>query len=168
MSVRSYEGDGIVVHWNAEVCEHSEHCFRTLPAVFDPKARPWISPTGTAADAVAAAIDGCPSGALTYTRLDGAALGPRGVPEGDDPAQHVGPLTPPSTAGAVVTITPREDGPLVVSGLVGLRDPDGQIAAPVERMFLCRCGGSSTKPLCDGTHKRNGFRADGVPVPRKP
>ena len=28
-----------------------------------------------------------------------------------------------------------------------------------EFIALCRCGGSSTKPFCDGTHKRNGFDA---------
>jgi CDGSH-type Zn-finger protein len=24
---------------------------------------------------------------------------------------------------------------------------------------LCRCGGSANKPYCDGTHKKNNFRA---------
>ena len=27
---------------------------------------------------------------------------------------------------------------------------------------LCRCGGSSNKPYCDGTHRTNGFRASGA------
>ena len=30
-----------------------------------------------------------------------------------------------------------------------------------DRVAFCRCGGSSNKPFCDGTHKRNGFQAGG-------
>lgn len=68
---------------------------------------------------------------------------------------------------ARVSVTPRENGPLVVEGPVTLRGPDGALEA-AERLFLCRCGGSATKPRCDGTHKRIGFQAPGVPVPRRP
>jgi 3-phenylpropionate/trans-cinnamate dioxygenase ferredoxin subunit len=28
-----------------------------------------------------------------------------------------------------------------------------------ETIALCRCGGSKTKPFCDGTHSKVGFRA---------
>jgi CDGSH-type Zn-finger protein len=66
-----------------------------------------------------------------------------------------------------LSVTPRENGPLVVEGPVTLRGPDGVIEV-ADRLFLCRCGGSARKPYCDGTHKRNGFRAPGVPVARKP
>ncbi|MDQ6933640.1 MAG: CDGSH iron-sulfur domain-containing protein, partial [Candidatus Eremiobacteraeota bacterium] len=28
-----------------------------------------------------------------------------------------------------------------------------------QNVALCRCGGSTTKPFCDGTHSRLGFQA---------
>jgi hypothetical protein len=34
----------------------------------------------------------------------------------------------------------------------------GHVLYEGERAALCRCGGSSNKPFCDGTHKKNGFR----------
>ncbi|MCU1352633.1 MAG: hypothetical protein JWM05_1842 [Acidimicrobiales bacterium] len=62
----------------------------------------------------------------------------------------------------------RQDGPVVITGRVELTAPDGTVLETTERVFLCRCGGSANKPYCDGSHKRNGFRAPGVVPPRKP
>jgi len=60
-----------------------------------------------------------------------------------------------------VTVTLCPDGPLLLRGPATLLGPDGQ---PLPRsrnvVALCRCGGSAIKPLCDGTHKINGFRSD--------
>jgi CDGSH iron-sulfur domain-containing protein 3 len=64
-----------------------------------------------------------------------------------------------------VRIELRRDGPIVVTGPT-LVD-DGELQALEQRVFLCRCGASATKPRCDGTHKRIGFRAPGVDPPRK-
>ena len=60
---------------------------------------------------------------------------------------------------AEVQIVPTENGPLKVTGPIELRGPDGsEIAVPGQTVFLCRCGGSTNKPFCDGTHSKIGFQ----------
>ena len=59
-----------------------------------------------------------------------------------------------------VTIKVRESGPYLVRGTFTLTDAEGNVysvAGP--NVALCRCGGSQTKPFCDGSHKTNGFTA---------
>jgi CDGSH-type Zn-finger protein len=59
-----------------------------------------------------------------------------------------------------VTITPYEDGPLIVRGDFDLRTPDGEPIEPGrDTVALCRCGRSAVKPFCDGTHKAIRFHA---------
>jgi CDGSH-type Zn-finger protein len=61
-----------------------------------------------------------------------------------------------------VVIKARHNGPYKVTGPVTVTDADGNeydLADQGEAIALCRCGGSATKPFCDGTHKRNGFQA---------
>jgi CDGSH-type Zn-finger protein len=59
-----------------------------------------------------------------------------------------------------VTITPLENGPYLVKGPVTVVDADGS-AYQIDRstVALCRCGGSTSKPFCDGTHSKIGFDA---------
>ncbi|MDT8915214.1 CDGSH iron-sulfur domain-containing protein [Amycolatopsis sp. PS_44_ISF1] len=58
------------------------------------------------------------------------------------------------------TITPYEDGPLLVRGEVEIRTPDGTVIDPGRStVALCRCGFSAVKPFCDGTHKVRRFRS---------
>ena len=56
-----------------------------------------------------------------------------------------------------VNITPSEDGPYIVTGPVSITDVDGREIPHDEQIALCRCGGSSNKPFCDGTHLTNDF-----------
>ena len=38
-------------------------------------------------------------------------------------------------------------------------DADGkEFPVPGDRVALCRCGGSTNKPFCDGTHSKIGFQ----------
>ncbi len=76
----------------------------------------------------------------------------------------VEPETEPAPEAAT-TITPYEDGPLLVRGDFVLITPDGvSIEAGRRTVALCRCGKSALKPFCDGTHKVAGFRAPAGPV----
>ena len=63
-------------------------------------------------------------------------------------------IRPVEVVMAEVRIRPLENGPVEVSGAVLMVDPAGQAAPPSESpIYLCRCGHSSEKPFCDGTHK---------------
>jgi uncharacterized Fe-S cluster protein YjdI len=61
-----YETDEIEVTFDPGVCIHSAVCIRGLPLVFDVKRKRWIRPELDTADAVAAQVRKCPSGALQY------------------------------------------------------------------------------------------------------
>jgi uncharacterized Fe-S cluster protein YjdI len=147
---KDYAAEGLVIHWDSDLCIHSANCLRALPAVFDTSARPWVQPGDTPADDLAAAVDTCPSRALTYTRSDGGADGP-GARRGADGAD-------PAVAEGSFTIHVKPDGPLAVTGPVQVLSGDGDVLASGDRVFLCRCGQSGRKPVCDGSHKRSGFQ----------
>jgi len=48
-------------------------------------------------------------------------------------------------------------GPLKVTGPFRIKGSDRKIIEKEEPVLLCRCGNSSNKPFCDGSHKRKGF-----------
>ena len=57
-------------------------------------------------------------------------------------------------------ITVNLNGSLKVEGEAQLVDHEGKVLPTREgaAFFLCRCGASQTKPFCDGSHKRVGFK----------
>lgn len=57
-------------------------------------------------------------------------------------------------------INAQDNGPYLVVGPALILDAEGN-RFPTERetVALCRCGASMTKPFCDGTHSKIGFRA---------
>ena len=66
---------------------------------------------------------------------------------------------------AEVKISVLKNGPYIVTGAMELRDADGSAYPVKDRVALCRCGASTTKPFCDGTHSRIGFQAAERAVP---
>jgi CDGSH-type Zn-finger protein len=47
----------------------------------------------------------------------------------------------------------------MVKGPVALKGEKGEPIETTVVMSLCRCGGSNSKPFCDGTHSQIGFRS---------
>ncbi|HVE73074.1 MAG TPA: CDGSH iron-sulfur domain-containing protein [Thermoanaerobaculia bacterium] len=62
-----------------------------------------------------------------------------------------------------VKITIRNNGPYVVEGDFTLVDQEGN-EVPLTKRALCRCGGSTMKPFCDGTHSKIGFQGANAAV----
>jgi len=62
-----------------------------------------------------------------------------------------------------VTIKVKDNGPYLIDGDVKLTDMNGN-EIPLTKKALCRCGGSTTKPFCDGTHSKIGFQAANAAV----
>ena len=65
-----------------------------------------------------------------------------------------------------ITIKVRENGPYLITNddaaQVTIVDHQGNVLTgpkPGKGIALCRCGASTTKPFCDGTHSRIGFIA---------
>jgi len=67
----------------------------------------------------------------------------------------------------MATIKVRQNGPYLVDGDdVKLIDWNGAEYKIEKRPFaLCRCGHSSKKPFCDGTHRRVSFEASEAAQP---
>lgn len=66
---------------------------------------------------------------------------------------------------AEVKVEIRPNGPYIVTGGIELRDTNGNVLPTEARVALCRCGASTKKPFCDGTHSKVGFQAAAQAVP---
>ena len=62
-----------------------------------------------------------------------------------------------------INIKIRDNGPYVVEGDFTLTDAAGN-EIPIVKKALCRCGGSTMKPFCDGTHSKIGFQGANAAV----
>jgi uncharacterized Fe-S cluster protein YjdI len=134
-----YCGSDIIVYWEPQYCIHVANCVRGLPQVFDRKRRPWIQiGPETTAEELARVIVTCPTGALHFQRLDGGAQ-----------------ESPPDET----VVRPEPNGPLFITGKIKIVDAQGTVVREDTRVALCRCGQSSNKPFCDGTHLSVDFQA---------
>jgi CDGSH-type Zn-finger protein/uncharacterized Fe-S cluster protein YjdI len=83
---------------------------------------------------------------------------------GEAPTQESPALT---VRNGPLEVIPVENGPLHVKGSLEIVTGTGRTVKRVTECWLCRCGHSAKKPFCDGTHRRIGFVAEGLPPVRK-
>jgi CDGSH-type Zn-finger protein/uncharacterized Fe-S cluster protein YjdI len=203
-------GQKMALSFETKRCIHARFCVTGAPGVFLANVKgPWIHPDAMEVERVVEVAHACPSGAITYHRLDGVhdetappvnlagirEAGPYafrgqlqidGEPMGfratlcrcgasknkpfcDGSHHEVGfsasgePASGKTDSLAVrdgvLAIDPEINGPLAVRGNLEITSGTGRVVARVMTARLCRCGGSSTKPFCDGTHAKIGFRS---------
>jgi CDGSH-type Zn-finger protein/uncharacterized Fe-S cluster protein YjdI len=204
-------GKNVLLRFEGKRCIHSRQCVLGAPEVFRANVQgPWLEPDAIPVEELAAIARTCPSGAITYERLDG---GPAEAPPSVNVAHvrengpvaihakltieghgtmlratlcrcgasknkpfcdgsHVAakftatgePATQPSdplaVRGGELTVTPFPNGPLGVKGPLEICSGTGRTVRRTERAALCRCGQSSEKPFCDGTHAKVGFKSE--------
>lgn len=129
---KSYGPDEFGLDDDRGLCAHAGFCATKLTNAWKLAARQDLDAAGEAQ--LASMAQNCPSGALTL-RVDG---------EDAEPALPT-----------EIVLVP--DGPLWVTGDVTVTRSDGVALETRNRMTLCRCGASSNKPLCDGSHADVGF-----------
>jgi glutamate synthase domain-containing protein 2/CDGSH-type Zn-finger protein/ferredoxin len=126
-----YAGKQVTIHDNRDICAGAGFCTSGLPTVFDMKGVPWIDADGDTAQKIIDTVRKCPSGALSYS-VDGV--------------EHRDPTDRPPGVEVVVA------GPYRVTGGCELEGAEWAAGASKEHYSLCRCGGSTRKPFCDGSH----------------
>ncbi|MBP2706469.1 CDGSH iron-sulfur domain-containing protein [Microbispora sp. RL4-1S] len=136
-----HDGVGISAQRVGELCIHAAFCIgRTRPIA------EMLADTGDSdvRSGVMGRIDHCPSGSYSYALERGGDTIEPDLPR-------------------AVSVLEEEDGlasALWVTGRVPVLRADGRPLETRNRMTLCRCGHSGNKPLCDGTHRKIGFREE--------
>jgi CDGSH-type Zn-finger protein/uncharacterized Fe-S cluster protein YjdI len=112
-------------------------------------------------------LDGAPAASYRYTLCRCGASKNKPFCDGSHhEVNFIASGEPPTTKADMLpvrdgplAIDPLPDGPLQVRGNVEIISGTGRVVARVESARLCRCGASNTKPFCDGSHARVGFKS---------
>lgn len=140
--VKEYSNGEVTIVWKPNLCMHSKLCFNGLPEVFDPEARPWVNAEGASSERIVEQVKKCPSGALTFYY-------------NDKNKQNIEAHNQVPEEAIEAEVIPN--GPLMVKGTIALKDGKGNTSVQEKLTAFCRCGASSNKPFCDGSHKEIGF-----------
>jgi CDGSH-type Zn-finger protein len=132
------EGPAIDMNDNRDLCAGQQFCHRA-GGVWDLVEK---NDDQKSIDLVIEITGKCPTGRLVACGKDGKDIEPKLPKEitlTEDPYRRV-------------------SGPLWVKGGIPVISADGTQYEVRNRVTLCRCGRSENKPLCDGSHIREGFK----------
>lgn len=121
-----YRGKHINVSFNSSKCSHGGTCIKTLPSVFNLKAKPWINLNNCNETEVIQTVANCPSGALSFSE----------------------------SIDEQVTAKIIKNGPINIRGAINLKTNFQDNGQETHRASLCRCGLSKNKPFCDASHRK--------------
>ncbi|MEP7102205.1 MAG: ferritin-like domain-containing protein [Burkholderiales bacterium] len=139
-------GHDVLLRFDTQRCIHARMCVLGEPAVFLANTPgEWLFPDRATPERIAIVAANCPSGAITYDRLDGG---------------------PNEAAPRVNALRVRENGPLAVMAEMHITGHEHATGSTF-RATLCRCGASANKPFCDGSHNAAGFKASGEPATKE-
>jgi CDGSH-type Zn-finger protein len=130
--MKTLGGSIVTIRDDRKICSHAGFCANRITNAW--KAAKVMDDDEVLREQAVRMVRLCPSGALTYL-VDGEPAEP------DLPVQ----------------IGVQEGGPFRVTGGIPISRADGEPFEVRNRVSLCRCGHSSNKPLCDGTHREIGF-----------
>jgi uncharacterized Fe-S cluster protein YjdI len=136
-----YSNGEVTVVWKPEVCIHSAICVKGLPAVFNAGRQPWIDMSQSDTTTIIEQVRKCPSGAISYAMNETSADTTKPVAE----------------AATITNIEIMKNGPILIKNECHIKHSDGREEVKQGKTALCRCGASSNKPYCDGTHGKVGF-----------
>jgi len=138
--IKEYSNGELTVLWKPGLCIHAAECVKHLPNVYDPQSKPWIKIENASNEELKSQISKCPSGALSYFMDE---------EKNREDAKKISSET---------QIKILANGPLLVIGTILVTGIDGESVVKKETSAFCRCGASSNKPYCDGSHNGINFK----------
>jgi CDGSH-type Zn-finger protein len=127
---RVLEGDDVVMTDDRSLCSKAGFCTNRSTDVWEMIQQTFDPEVRSRLERM---VDLCPSGRLDRSRTEDVEL-------------------PEPSIGVI------RDGPIWIRGGIPVEAADGTTYEVRDRVTLCRCGHSSNKPFCDGSHKVVGFR----------
>ena len=135
---KKYSNGEMTIVWKPKLCIHSTKCVNGLPNVFNLNKKPWINADGATTNEMINQVKECPSGALSFFINSDKQKGEQEMSD--------------------VKINLMENGPILVNGVVEIKNSKGEVLPTESTFAMCRCGNSGNKPFCDGTHVTTDFK----------